>query len=92
MATVSEFAFEYSADTREAYDLARLILVELLNGASLERGITDRHFRGTGYCIDRFERVNMESLISIILLALCPRMNCKSSRKTYYIRSNGIEV
>ena len=48
MATVSEFAFEYSADTREAYDLARLILVELLNGASLERGITDRHFRGTG--------------------------------------------
>lgn len=47
MATVSEFAFEYSADTRDAYDLARLILVELLNGASLERGITDRHFRGT---------------------------------------------
>jgi hypothetical protein len=47
MATVSEFAFEYSADTREAYDLARLILVELLNGASLERGITDRHFPGT---------------------------------------------
>ena len=46
MATVSEFAFEYSADTREAYDLARLILVELLNGASL-REITDRHFPGT---------------------------------------------
>ncbi len=47
MATVSEFAFEYSADTREAYHLARVILVELLNGASLEREITDRHFPGT---------------------------------------------
>ena len=47
VATVSEFAFEYSADTRGAYDLGRLILVELLNGASLERGITDRHFPGT---------------------------------------------
>jgi len=30
IATVSELAFEYSADTREAYDLARLVLVELL--------------------------------------------------------------
>jgi hypothetical protein len=47
MATVSEFAFEYSADTREAYDLARVILVELLSGASSESGITDRHFPGT---------------------------------------------
>jgi hypothetical protein len=47
MATVSEFAFEYSADTREAYYLARLVLVELLNGAYLEREITDRHFPGT---------------------------------------------
>jgi hypothetical protein len=28
IATVSEFAFEYSADTREAYELARLALVE----------------------------------------------------------------
>jgi hypothetical protein len=47
IATVSEFAFEYSADTREAYELARVIFVELLNGASSESGITDRHFPGT---------------------------------------------
>ena len=92
MATVSEFAFEYSADTREAYDLARLILVELLNGLPSKGESPTGTFPELCYCIDRFERVNMESLISIILLALCPRMNCESSRKTYSIRSNGIEV
>jgi hypothetical protein len=47
IATVSEFAFEYSADTREAYDLARLVLIELLKKASPEREIIDRHFPGT---------------------------------------------
>ena len=47
IATVSEFAFDYSADTREAYDLARLILVELLKGVSSESEIIDRHFCGT---------------------------------------------
>ena len=41
IATVSEFAFEYSADTREAYDLARLVLVELLKGASPGSEIID---------------------------------------------------
>lgn len=44
IATVSEFAFEYSADTREAYDLARLVLVELLKGASPKGIIIGRHF------------------------------------------------
>jgi hypothetical protein len=44
VATVSEFAFEYSADTREAHDLTRLALVELLKGASPKSIIVDRHF------------------------------------------------
>lgn len=47
VATVSEFAFEYSADTREAYDLARLALVEMLKGASPGSEIIDRHFPRT---------------------------------------------
>ena len=47
IATVSEFAFEYSADPREAYDLARVVLVELLKGASSESEIIDRHFPET---------------------------------------------
>jgi len=47
IATVSEFAFDYSVDTREAYDLARLVLVELLKKASPGSEITDRHFPGT---------------------------------------------
>ena len=46
IATVSELAFEYSADTREAYDLARLVLVELLKKASPGSEI-DRRFAGT---------------------------------------------
>ena len=47
IATVSELAFEYSADTREAYDLARLVLVELLKRVSPGSEIIDRHFPGT---------------------------------------------
>lgn len=47
MATVSGFAFEYSADKREAYDLARVVLVELLKGASPGGQIIDRYFSGT---------------------------------------------
>jgi hypothetical protein len=46
IATVSEFAFEYSADTREAYDLARLVLIELLKGVFPESEIIDRHLPG----------------------------------------------
>jgi hypothetical protein len=42
VATISEFAFEYSMDTREAYDLARAILVELLQEASHGSQISDR--------------------------------------------------
>jgi len=47
IAAVSECAFEYSADTREAYDLARLVLVELLKGASPKSEIIERNFRRT---------------------------------------------
>jgi hypothetical protein len=47
IATVSEFAFDYSADTTEAYDLARLVLVDLLKKASPGSEIIDRHFPGT---------------------------------------------
>lgn len=46
IATVSEFAFDYSADTREAYDLARLVLLELLKGVSPKSEIIDRHLPG----------------------------------------------
>ena len=47
IATFSEFAFEYSADTREAHDLARLVLIELLKRASPGSEIIDRHLPGT---------------------------------------------
>jgi hypothetical protein len=47
IATVSEFAFEYSADEKEAYDLARLVLVELLKEASPGAEIIDQHFPET---------------------------------------------
>ncbi len=47
IAAVSECAFEYSADTREAYDLARLVLVELLKGACPKSEIIELDFGGT---------------------------------------------
>ena len=31
IATISDVAFEYSADTNEAYNLTRLVLMEILN-------------------------------------------------------------
>jgi hypothetical protein len=47
IATVSEFAFEYSADTREAYDLARLVLIELLKKVSFGSKSIGRYVLGT---------------------------------------------
>ena len=44
VATVSELAFEYSSDRKEAYDLARLVLVKLLIRASPQSAIIHRHF------------------------------------------------
>ena len=47
IATVSELAFEYSADTREAYDLSRLVLVELLKKVSFGSESIGRYVPGT---------------------------------------------
>lgn len=41
IATISDVAFEYSDDAKEAYDLTRLVLVEILKGASLRSEIVD---------------------------------------------------
>ena len=46
IAIVSELVFEYSADTREAYNLARLVLVELLKRASPGSENLDGNFPG----------------------------------------------
>jgi len=46
IATVSELAFEYSADTREAYDLTRRVLAELLKRASPGSENRDGNFPG----------------------------------------------
>lgn len=47
IAAVSECAFEYSTDTREAYDLTRLVLVELLKSASPKSELIDWNITGT---------------------------------------------
>lgn len=47
IAAVSECAFESTADTREAYDLAHLILVELLKDASFGSKSLERCVPGT---------------------------------------------
>jgi hypothetical protein len=47
IAAVSECAFEYSTDTREAYDLARLVLVELLKSASPKSELVDWNVTAT---------------------------------------------
>jgi hypothetical protein len=47
VATISEVAYEYSHDTKEAYDLARLVLVDILKKASPRGKRVDRQFYGT---------------------------------------------
>lgn len=49
IATISDAAFEYSDDTKEAYDLARLVLVEILKDASRGSAIFDSHFPTSRY-------------------------------------------
>jgi hypothetical protein len=49
IAMISDVAFEYSDDTKEAYRLSRLVLVEIFRGASLRREIVDRHFPTSKY-------------------------------------------
>jgi len=50
IAAISDVAFEYAADTKEAYRLAHLVLVEILKGASLRPAIVDWRFSRTGHC------------------------------------------
>ena len=49
IATISDVAFEYSANTNEAYHLAHLVLVEILKGASLRSEIVDRRLSRIKY-------------------------------------------
>jgi len=49
IAAISDVAFEYSADTNEAYHLAHLVLEEILKGAPLTSEIADRRFSETKY-------------------------------------------
>jgi len=47
IAAVSECAFEHAADTREAYELAHMVLIELLKGACPKSEMFARNFRST---------------------------------------------
>jgi hypothetical protein len=49
IATASELAFEYSGDTKDAYNLTRQAFVEILRDASPRCKSIGRHFPGTRY-------------------------------------------
>jgi hypothetical protein len=42
IATISDVAFEYAADTEEAYEIGCLVLVRILKDASLKKEPVDR--------------------------------------------------
>ena len=44
IATISDIALENSADPKEAYELARLVLVQILKGASFNGKIINRPY------------------------------------------------
>ena len=44
IATISDVALEYSADTEEAYEIARLVLVRILRSASRTGKVANRRF------------------------------------------------
>jgi hypothetical protein len=46
MATASELAFEYSGDTKDAYNLTRQAFVEILRDAFPRRRSIEPHFHG----------------------------------------------
>ena len=54
IATISDVAFEYSDDTKEAYHLSRLVLVEILKGASLKVKSLTGTFPRVNTCINLF--------------------------------------
>ena len=49
IAAASEAAFEYCDDEKDAYDLTRLFLVEILKSRSPGSETMDRHFPGAKY-------------------------------------------
>jgi hypothetical protein len=49
IAMISDVAFEYSDDTKEAYHLSRLVLVEILKRSSPKGAIVDWHFSTSKY-------------------------------------------
>ena len=54
IATISDVAFEYSDDTKEAYHLSRLVLVEILKRASLRGKLLTGTFPRVNTCINLF--------------------------------------
>jgi hypothetical protein len=44
IAAISEVAFDYSADTKEAYNLTRLVLAQILKDACPRNAIVDPPF------------------------------------------------
>lgn len=50
IAAISDVAFEYCADTKEAYHLVHLVLVEVMKGTSLRPAIVDWRFSRSGHC------------------------------------------
>ena len=49
IAAISDVAFEYSADTKEAYALVRLVLLKILQGASRLSEVDDWRFARMKY-------------------------------------------
>jgi hypothetical protein len=49
IAAISDVAFEYAADSKEAYHLAHLVLAEILQGVSLKSETDDWHFSRSKY-------------------------------------------
>jgi len=49
LATASDLAFEYSGDTKDAYNLTRQAFVEILRDAFPRNNSIHRHFPGTKY-------------------------------------------
>lgn len=49
IATISDIALENSDDAKEAYELARLVLVKILKNASLRGESVVRHFSTSKY-------------------------------------------
>jgi hypothetical protein len=49
IAAISDVALEYSPDTKDAYQLAHIVLQEILKGVSLRSEIVDRRFSRVKY-------------------------------------------